>query len=180
MQPSATLRTAFAALALSLCQPTLAADGASPAKPDLDAVNAQTRAVAQRYFDAYVARDWDRLEPLLADNADFQDSTATLVFGGVRRDGKAAMMALFRQDYVGISKMEFRQTRALQFGHDALFEGELDWAVDMGGGRIVASVMPFVSAIHVVDGKVVHHRDFADYRPFIAADRASRNAAKGG
>lgn len=176
----AACRAALTALALSMSAPGLAAQQAQPAKPDLAAISAETSAIAQAYFHAYVARDWDTLEPLLADHADFQDSTAALVFGGVKRDGKADMMKLFREGYSGISKMEFRQTRMLQFANDALFEGDLDWAVDMGGGRIVASVTPFVSVIHVENGKVVHHRDYVDYRPFIDADRASRAATSPG
>lgn len=37
--------------------------------------------------------------------------------------------------------------------------------------------MPFMSILRVVDGKVVDHRDSADYAPFLAAVRAARQGA---
>ncbi len=39
--------------------------------------------------------------------------------------------------------------------------------------------MPFVTMLRIENGLVVEHRDIADYRPFIAAEIASRPAAPG-
>ena len=52
----------------------------------------ETQAVADPYFKAYIARDWDHLEPLLADQGGFADPTATLVFGPVKFEGKQATL----------------------------------------------------------------------------------------
>ncbi|NNC73034.1 MAG: nuclear transport factor 2 family protein [Sphingomonadaceae bacterium] len=139
---------------------------------------AATRAIGQSYFDAYIARDWDRLEPLLADSASFRDPTAALVFGGAQADGRAAMMTLFREGYAGITRMAWRPLRAIHSGQYSLFEGELDWALDMGDGRIVASVMPFVTMLQIENGRVVSHRDYGDYTPFLAAAHAARTGSE--
>ncbi|MBC2776381.1 nuclear transport factor 2 family protein [Parasphingopyxis marina] len=172
-----TATLSLAALALALPAAPLAAQQ----RPNFDATSAETAPVGEAYFAAYIARDWDALEPLLADAASFRDPTAELVFGGALADGKAAMMTLFRQGYAGITRMEFRPLRTLHAGHYAIFEGELDWALDMGDGsgegRIVESVMPFVTLLRIEDGLVVEHRDYADYAPFLAAARAARDAA---
>ena len=167
------------ALSLALLLAMPAAPLQAQERPSFDETSASTEAVGQAYFDAYIARDWDALEPLLAETGSFQDRTAELVFGGALADGKPAMMTLFRQGYTGITRMSLRPLRAFHSGHYSIFEGELDWAVQLGEGREVASVMPFLSILRIEDGLVVSHRDYADYAPFLAAARAPRNGEGG-
>jgi ketosteroid isomerase-like protein len=169
-------RFAAAAFALAALAAPLAPATAQE-RPRYDDVTAATAPVGDAYFAAYIARDWDALEPLLADEATFHDPTAAHVFGGALADGKAAMMTLFREGYAGITRMALRPMRTVHAGNYAIYEGELDWALDMGDGRNVASVMPFVTVLRIENGHVVEHRDYADYAPFIAAARASRDAA---
>jgi ketosteroid isomerase-like protein len=166
---------AFSTAALfALCLAAPAAPLLAQERPDYTAVSAETQSVGEAYFDAYIARDWGRLEPLLADNASFLDPTADLVFGGAQVDGKAAMMTFFREGYAGITRMSVSPVRAIHSGHYAIFETELDWAMMMSATQEVASVMPFVVVLRIEDGRVVSHRDYADYAPFIAAARSSR------
>ena len=66
-------------------------------RPSLAERSAQTEVVAKLYFDAYIARDWDRLEPLLDEQIRFDDATAHLVFGAVGKQGKAVLMKAFRE-----------------------------------------------------------------------------------
>lgn len=171
------LPAALLTVPLALSFALVAAPLAAQERPRFDDVSAATAPVGEAYFAAYIARDWDALEPLLADAASFRDPTAELVFGGALADGKPAMMALFHEGYAGITQMEFRPARTLHSGNYTIFEGELDWAVDMGDGTAVASVMPIVTILRIEDGLVVSHRDYADYAPFIAAARAAREAA---
>lgn len=139
---------------------------------------AATAPVADAYLKAYIGLDWDRLETMLADDASFHDPTAARLFTGLAAQGKARMMTTFRTNYAGLKRMAFRSTRTIHSGDLALYQGDLDYTLDMGDGRDVTSVAPMVIVIEVRDGKVASHRDYVDYAPFIAAERASRPAKK--
>lgn len=128
-----------------------------------------TRTIADEYFNAYVGLDWDRLEPLLADDASFKDPTARLVFGGVGATDKTAMMSLFREGYAAITEMKFEEDRRIIAGDVAVFEGSLTWTAIHRGGVPVTATLPFVTIIEVKDGKVVSHRDHGDYTPYLEA-----------
>jgi len=154
--------------ALALTGPAMAGeDGAK--EPEYAQVSAATAPVADAYFAAYIDRDWDSLEPLLADDADFLDPTGTLVFGPVGAEGKPAMMKTFREGYSGITEEHFTPMRVIHSGDQALYEGMLDWSVRLADGKVVSSKTPFVTILGVKDGKVITHRDYADYGPFLAA-----------
>ena len=85
------------------------------------------------------------------------------------------MMTLFREGYAGIRRMELRPLRAFHSGHYAIFEGELDWTLQLDRGGEVSSVMPFITILRIENGLIVSHRDFADYAPFLTALRATRD-----
>jgi hypothetical protein len=143
--------------------------------PPLSQVSAETRTVADPYFSAYIARDWDRLEPYVAEAGGFSDPTAALVFGTVEFKGKAATLKNFREGYAAIKHMEFHQMRAFFSGEHAIYEGTLDWTLELSGGKqAVTKGMPFITVLRVVQGRVLEHRDFADYTPFLAAMQAAR------
>ena len=153
-----------------LATPVLAQKG-----PPFSQVSTETRAVADPYFSAYIARDWDRLELYLAEAGGFSDPTAALVFGTVQFDGKAATLKNFREGYAAIKHMEFHQMRAFVSGEHAIYEGTLDWTLELGDGKqAVTKGMPFITVLRVVQGRVLEHRDLADYTPFLAAMRAAR------
>ncbi len=167
------LRTLILASALVLACST------APAQkpPPYGEVSAATRRVAEPYFAAYIARDWQRLAPLLADAGSFEDPTATLVFGVVKRDGKQAVMENFREGYAAIRHMAFNPVRVFFAGEFAIFEGTLDWTLALDEGKeAVTRDMPFITVLRVVDAQVVAHQDFADYTPFLAAARRPANA----
>ena len=147
-------------------------------QPSYSEVGAATAPVADAYFAAYTGRDWDRLETLIAEDADFRDPTATLVFGGIVSEGSAAMMERFRNGYSSITHMSFATSRRMISGNVAIYEGALDWGINLGGGTVVDSVTPMVIVLTVKDGKVVHHRDYVDYAPFLEAIRAARSKAE--
>jgi hypothetical protein len=130
------------------------------------------REVGTRYKEAYIGLDWGTIDGLLSENASFLDPTAELVFGGQLAEGREAMMTKFRTGYAGL-EMSFAQDRAIFTGHFAIFEGKLTWsAPTQGGGRLVTRDAPFVLVLRIEGGKVVEHRDYADYHPYIEAVRA--------
>lgn len=164
----------LAAAVLSLCTMQVAAQSDPSFEQAVDA----TRGVATPYFEAYIARDWDRLAPLLSDAGGFTDPTAAFVFGPVKHEGKDATMKNFREGYAAIKHMAFHQTRVFVSGEHAVFEGTLDWTLELSDGKqAVTRAMPFMTILRVVDGKVIEHRDYADYAPFLQAVRAARKGA---
>ena len=167
-------RTACLALAAALlCGAVpLAAQEAPPR--DYGEVTAANTPLAAAYIAAYTSRDWDALEPLLAEQASFRDPTATLVFGGVESQGRAAIMERFRVGYAGITHMEFTPFRQIVSGDVAVAEGALHWGLDLGEGKAVDSVTPMVIVLTLQDGKVIEHRDYVDYAPFLEGVREVR------
>lgn len=138
-------------------------------------VSAATKAIAEPYFDAYIRRDWDAVEPLLGADSEWFDPTAAQIFGGVARSGRGEIMAFFRKSYAGITDMRANVMRRTFSSNYAIFEATLDWSVKVGKDKVVTTAaMPFLVILKVVEGKVVEHRDYGDYRNFIEEFRRVR------
>ena len=165
-------------LAIAAASP-LAAATEGPPRPRYADQRVETIKVADAYFSAYIARDWDSLEPLLADDASFADPTAELIFGNSPTEGKQAIVTKFRQGYASISEMSFLQDRAVYGGNMALYEGTLSWTLNFRDGNVLKSEMPYVAIIRVEDGKVASHRDYGDYTSFVAGVRALKAPGEG-
>ena len=165
-------------LATSRLAQAEASDPANPAPPPGPSyieASAATRDVGERYFAAYVDQRWDDLAPLLAEQAQFVDPTAEAVFGKVEMIGKSAVMENFRANYANLS-MQFTAQRVIHSGAYAVFEGELTWSMALPTRTLQIDRMPLVTILRIEGGQVVEHRDFADYRPFLDAERANRPA----
>ena len=163
-------------LALIAAASFLATTAQAQTKPPYGDVSAATAEISDRYFNAYVDRDWDRIEPLLAEGAQFDDPTARIIFGGVGHQGKAAMLKAFREGYAAISAMSFDSQRVLHSGDYGIFEGVLNWTLELEG-MSVASSTPIVTIVRVENGLVTEHYDYVDYAPFVTALKAARAAA---
>lgn len=150
---------------------------AQSARPSLAERSAQTEAVAKPYFEAYIARDWDRLEPLLDEQVVFDDATAHWVFGATGKQGKTVLMKALRETYAAIRSMHFFPTSQFASGEHMVFIGELAYSVALPDGLVVDTRMPFMARIQVRNGKVLDHQDTADYKPFMLALRQARQAA---
>ncbi|VVT09785.1 nuclear transport factor 2 family protein [Erythrobacter sp. EC-HK427] len=163
------LRMILAGAALAFAIPAAAQE-----TPDYTQVSVETAPVTDAYIAAYTRRDWDALEPLLADDARFSDTTATRLFGPVLSEGREAIMQRFRVSYASITHMEFTHGTRIVSGENGIYEGVLHWGLDLGNGTIVDSVTPMVVLLTVADGKVTEHRDYVDYAPLLAAIEAAR------
>ncbi|MBL8512450.1 MAG: nuclear transport factor 2 family protein [Betaproteobacteria bacterium] len=151
---------------------------AAPAPVSFGEASKATKRAAEPYLSAYIARDWDRLEKWMGEEASFSDPTATLVFGPVKSTGRESTLKYFRENYGAISHMQFNQQRAVFSGQHALFEGTLDFTLDMKSEKpIVTRGMPFVVVLKVVGERVIEHTDYADYHVFNEA-RKQRAQAK--
>lgn len=170
-------RAAFAASLVAIAMAgipvsAIAQDAETP--PPYVLASQITGPVADAYFEAYMANDWDAVEPMLADDASFADDTAALIFGRVESDGREAMMKRFREGYASLTHMRFETTRRFVSSNIAVYEGSLDWGMNLGEGQSVSAVTPMVVILTVEGGKIVKHRDFVDYAPFLAAIEAQR------
>ncbi len=144
----------------------------APSRATYLAASDSTRIVGEAYMQAYIAENWDAIEGMLSEKASFRDPTAEALWGGALASGREAMMQKFRTGYAGI-ELAFEQSRATFSGYYAIFEGTLTWSAPVqGGGRVEAKDSPFVVILRVEGGKVVEHRDYADYHPFIDAMKA--------
>lgn len=71
--------------------------------------------------------------------------------------------------------MEFTSSRTVISGAHAIYEGTLDWTLELDDGKeAVTRRMPFLTILKIEAGLVVEHTDYADYRPFVEAVRRAR------
>jgi ketosteroid isomerase-like protein len=150
-------------------QPTPTPDYAQMAKSSAD--------VGATYLAAYFQKDWATLEQLLAENATFSDPTASRLFGAAGKTGKVAIMQAFRDHYAAIS-FNFHQERSWVAIDHVVFTGQLSWTYQLQKGQLKVEKMPLMVVLHVVDGQVVSHQDYADYRPYFAAEAAHHRTEK--
>lgn len=148
---------------------TAGANNSSDAMNRYFAQSERSKQVGEAYFNAYLKKNWDELGTLLADQGNFTDPTARLVFGNVDVTGKAEVLRYFRENYAKIT-MKFLPARKVYSGHYAIFEGSLDWTYP-GENGTVRVVMPFTNILHIENGLVVKHTDLADYHPYFGTDQ---------
>lgn len=152
---------------------TVSAQEKSPFKATTDI----TQDIATRYFDNYMAMDWDRLEPMLHADATFEDPTATLLFGDKKPRGKENVMKNFRMGYESLTGMRAKLARTFFSGDTGIFELDLTFGFRNRQNGITTITMPLVVVIAVKDGKVVSHRDYGDYREYLKQMKAAQEKA---
>lgn len=130
--------------------------------------------VGEAYIAAYIGLDWDRIEPLLADHATFHDPTAEVLFRAAPKGGRDSIMKAFREGYADISNMMLHRSRTFYSGNYTVFEGDLEWGLRLPDGRTIQTRAPFIAILRIENGKVIEHRDYVDYAPFLKSERASR------
>ncbi|MGD9587709.1 MAG: nuclear transport factor 2 family protein [Pyrinomonadaceae bacterium] len=163
-------------LIVALLVGALSAQGQS-AKAFQD-TTAATQDVAAKYFQQYMAIDWEKLGPLMHDEISFEDPTAEMLFGGKRPVGKANVLKNFREVFVSITNMTPKLTRTFASGNIAVFEMDLSFSFRNNQNGITTISMPLVVVLTVKDGKVVKHRDYGDYREYLSQLRAAQEKAK--
>lgn len=135
--------------------------------PSYTQVSAQTRQVAERYFQAYVRKDWASLFPLMGEQIRFRDPTATLVFGDLDQAGRPALQQYLAEVYAYIDVHAFRLDRSYFAGQQAVFIGESDWTIAIPGESPIRSRTPIVIALKVQGGQVLEHLEMADLQAYV-------------
>jgi ketosteroid isomerase-like protein len=154
------------------CTTSASTDSASP-RLSLSAITEATRIAADAYFKAYFGKDWKTIEGLAGEEIRFSDPTAAIPFGpSPEKAGKKVVLAAFEEGLTPLD-LDFQPMRAVYSGEYAIYEGSLTWTSHLKR-RNITSTVPLVTILRVVNGKIVEHRDYADYQPFFDAERASR------
>ncbi len=132
------------------------------------ATSQTTQSVAEPYFLAYIARDWSTLESLMHPDARWHDPTAEQLFSQAPTQGRAHTLKHLRRAFAGIVDMKAHIQQRMFSSHYAVYVVALDWTVLLQDGRRMAiAATPLVVNLHIRDGKVLSHTDYADYHPFI-------------
>lgn len=133
-----------------------------------------TQDIATKYFNAYMAIDWNKLDALAHDEITFEDPTAELLFGEKKPAGKQAVMKNFRDTYASITNMTPKLTRTFFSGNSGIFEMDLSFSFKNRQNGITTITMPLVVVITVKNGKVIAHRDYGDYREYVKQMKAAQ------
>jgi len=136
--------------------------------PNFSELTATSEKIARTYYDYYIQLDFEKMAPLLAENASFFDPTAQQIFGAQETSGKAAVLENFKTAYASITQMKIHAANAYFSGQYGIFSGQLDWSFKSGPepNLIHIKKMPLTVTIKVENGVVTEHRDYADYRVF--------------
>ncbi|MGH9946287.1 MAG: nuclear transport factor 2 family protein [Pyrinomonadaceae bacterium] len=135
---------------------------------------AATKGIATKYFDLYMAMDWDKMEPLMHADITFEDPTAHGMFGDKRPVGKADVLKNFREGYASLTGMKAKLSRTFFSSNAAAFELDLIFGFRNRQNGITTITMPLVVTLLIKDGKVIEHRDFGDYTEYVRQVKASQ------
>ena len=136
-----------------------------------------TQDISTKYFNSYMAIDWDRLGALAHNEISFEDPTAELLFGVKKPAGKDSVMKNFRDTFASITNMTPKLTRTFFSGNSGVFEMDLSFSFKNRQNGITTITMPLVVVITVKDGKVISHRDYGDYREYLKQLKAAQEKA---
>lgn len=128
---------------------------------------AATESLATKYFNTYMAMDWNKLGQFMHDEITFADPTASLLFGEKNPAGKESVLKNFRDGYASLTNMTPKLTRTFFSGDTGVFELDLAFSFKTRKDTVETVTMPLVVVITVKDGKVIMHRDYGDYRAYL-------------
>ncbi len=126
-----------------------------------DDATASTRAVADRYLQAYLERDFTKQATLMAPDVMFQDPTAQL-FGppyGELYAGLEQVIARRKATFQTITAFGFEVEASFAANHHAVYMGTTTYT--LADGQRFAQ--PAIFVIEVREGNVTRHWDFVDY-----------------
>lgn len=127
-------------------------------------------AIADAYIDAYSAMDFDRMGSFYAEDAIFTDPT-TLLYGAegalIDIKGRDHIISMFKKYFEQLNGggHRYETTEKYEAGGYVVYHATVHFNWD--GGRIQGSA-PITTILHVVDGKIVEHRDYFDYHTATA------------
>lgn len=127
----------------------------------------EARRVAQEYIEAYGAFDLDRVQELYAEDAVFTDPTSFsfVDFGAPYHwEGRSTIMAELRKlaSEQGVQAVRYFPSQVFEASGRVVFVADLRPVYKVPEG-LIRTEIPIVTIVTVEDGRVVEHRDYADY-----------------
>lgn len=126
-----------------------------------------TKEVASKYFKAYFNLDFDTMKSIMHDSISFNDPTAKYLFGGKKVVGKINVYDNFKKSYASIIEMKQETIRTIFSSNTGVFELNLVYKFNNDPDQIITIEMPLIVILKVENGKVIEHRDYADYNYFM-------------
>ena len=123
--------------------------------------------VTTRYFNAYMNLDFKSMKLVMHDSITFYDPTAKLVFGGNKIKGKTKVYEYFLNSYASIIEMKQSTIRTIFSSNTGVFELNFVYKFKNGSGQIFTIDMPLIVILTIKNGKIIEHRDYADYNYFM-------------
>jgi len=131
-----------------------------------EATNISKKAM-NKYFAAYFDLDFKRMKKLMHDDISFDDPTARFVFGGDKIVGKNNVYNAFKKAYASIIEIKQTPIRTIYSSNVGVFEVDISYKFRDGPDKIITINMPLVIILTYQDGKIIEHRDYADYHFFL-------------
>lgn len=123
--------------------------------------------VALEYIEAYGAFDLDKVEALYGEDAVFTDPTSFDFkdFGAPYHwEGRAAIMLQLRKlkSEQGVVSVRYSPSQVFEASGRVVFVADLRPVYETKEG-VVRTEVPVVTIVTVREGRVIEHRDYADY-----------------
>jgi len=126
-----------------------------------------TKKITVKYFSDYFKLDFDAMKDNMHDDISFHDPTAELIMGTRLVEGRTNVYESFKKNYAAIIEMKQEPIRTIFSSTTGIFEIIIKYRFNDGPDKMITIEMPLVVVLTVKDGKVIEHRDYADYNYFI-------------
>ncbi len=126
-----------------------------------------TKIVSERYFEQYAKLGFDSMAMDMSENYNFEDPTAKVIFNGLNIEGKDKAIANFKANYTFFN-VSIPTIRRYFSGNYGIFEGTYKFSTYTPKKEVISFELPITIIIKVENGKVVEHRDFADYQAYLS------------
>ncbi len=145
-------------------------------QPSFSDTSANTKEITTRYFNDYIALDFEAMQPLMDNDISFNDATAKLIFGIELVEGKTQVVENFKKTYAAIVEMKSEVIRTLFSSNVGVFEIQLTYKFKVETGKtITIKKMPLIVILTVKDDKISEHRDYGDYNHFLEQYKKQSN-----
>ncbi len=132
-----------------------------------------TTAISEQYIQWYLNLNFDALGTLMHQDFSFEDPTAAMLFGWNKPEGKENALAFFKTNYASITEMKADIIRKIISGNHAIYEMQLHFKFYQNEDKDLISIsMPLITILAIKDGKVIEHKDYANYNDYIEQYRA--------
>lgn len=138
-------------------------------------VSSETEKISRVYFQHYLDLEFDKMGEYLTKESTWADDTAKDVWGsGQLITGKDSIVHKLKDGYKTIQHMSIRHVRDMFTGTYAIFEVIIDYTSQRPGGIKKSFSLPAIFMFRVQNGKVILHRDFADYSYWVKQNKKYR------